>query len=246
MVEGLVSVIMPGYNCSRTVERAIESLLAQGYENWELIYVDDKSDDDSVVVVESIKDSRIKVIVMESNSGTPVIPRNIAIGEAKGQYIAFLDSDDMWHRDKLSTQINAMRKSGAFACHAYYQRVNQHGEVLNLVKSPQIVTYKMMLSTNYIGNLTGIYDCSKLGKFFQKRIGHEDYLMWLEILSKTDSVGVRFPLGCYTVSTSSVSSNKFKAMKWHYNVLRKELGFSNVKAFGYFLRYVFNAFLKRL
>lgn len=246
MSKGLVSVVMPGYNCADSVKRAIDSLLAQCYQNWELIYVDDKSSDESFEIVKSIADSRIKAIRMNENSGSPVRPRNIAIREAKGQYIAFLDSDDTWEDNKLSLQIRAMIDSNLHASHGYYNRVDQYFDFLNLVICPERVTYKKMLSTNYIGNLTGIYDCSILGKFLQKEVGHEDYLMWLNILSKTDSVGIKSPLGSYTVSGTSVSSNKIKAMEWHYNILRNELGFNRLKSFHYFSLYLFNAISKRI
>ena len=93
--------------------------------------------------------------------------------------------------------------------------------------------------------MTGIYDCEVLGKFYQKDIGHEDYLMWLKILAKTDCICVKDVLASYSISETSLSSNKFEAIKWHFNILSKELELPFFNLYFRFFCYVYNAILKR-
>ena len=109
LIEGLVSVIIPVYNSEKYVKEAIDSVLKQTYQNFEIIVVDDCSTDNSCQIIKKIDDQRIRLIKLDKNSGVAVA-RNIAIENAKGQYIAFLDSDDIWLEDKLLQQIKQMRK----------------------------------------------------------------------------------------------------------------------------------------
>ncbi|MBW3526222.1 glycosyltransferase [Shewanella sp. NKUCC05_KAH] len=242
--EPLVSIIMPGYNSSSFIEDSIRSVLNQSYLNWELLFVDDGSTDGTLEFVKSFNDKRIKVFSLGYNSGSPTEPRNFAIAEAKGKYIAFLDADDTWEPNKLDLQLHAMTTSNVLASHGYYYRV-RNSTIIGVVESPSLVTYNMMLKSNRIGNLTGIYNCHVLGKFYQKNIGHEDFAMWLSILSKTNSIGVMTPIAKYQVSESSISSNKFKASMWHYEILRNEAGLSFFKASFFYVFYLFYAVAKR-
>lgn len=236
---------MPSYNSSNTVSKTVESIIAQTYDNWELVFVDDCSTDDTLEIVESFCDNRIRVFTLDENSGSPVAPRNKGIKYAKGHYICFLDSDDLWDSNKLKVQLEFMNNFGVNAACSSYIRIKNE-KILGVVTPPQIITHSMLLKSNYIGNLTGIYNCEVLGKFYQEYIGHEDYLMWLSILSKTDCVGVQEVLASYNVQEFSVSSNKFKAALWHFKILRNKLGLSYFKCLYYFLSYIFNALIKRL
>ncbi|WP_217543376.1 glycosyltransferase family 2 protein [Vibrio metschnikovii] len=242
----LISIVMPCYNAAQSIGQSIQSVLDQTYTNWELIVVDDSSTDNSRDIILSIKDERIRLIPLQVNSGGPTTPRNIAIKESRGEYIAFLDSDDLWSANKLDLQLKAMSKYGVFASAGYYNRVNSNQEVLSVVKTKKIITYKDMLSSNHIGNLTGIYDSTAIGKVYQKDIGHEDYLMWLNIINKTDCIVVDEIIGSYLVSENSISSNKLKAMKWHYSILYRELDLGLFKSIFYFLKYASNAIRKRV
>lgn len=246
---GLVSIIMPCYNGERFIFKAIDSVLKQDYDNWELIVCDDNSTDGSKSIIEHFYDDRINYILNESGNGV-ASARNSCIAEAKGQYICFLDCDDFWIPEKLSTQIYAMRKHNYNVCHGSYTRFvsNSHGEVIEVgsVISKAVVNYSDMLTGNKIGNLTGIYDVSVIGKVFQEDIGHEDYLMWLNIVKKADALGVASNLAYYRVAENSVSSNKFKAIIWHYNILRHSLGFSSFRAGYFFFRYLSSSVGKRI
>lgn len=241
---GTVSIIMPSYNASETIKKSIDSVIQQSYPYWELIIVDDCSSDTTSYIVSRVTDVRVKFISLQENSGSPVTPRNIAIKEATGDYIAFLDSDDYWLPNKLCMQLSMMHEHHSLVCHGSYYRVQ--GEYRSLIQAEKFVDYNSMLSGNKIGNLTGIYNCKVIGKVFQKHIGHEDYLMWLSILQGNFSVGVNEPIGCYTVSHDSLSSNKIKSAIWHFNILRKYTNLSKFSLICMFFSYVFNAFKKRL
>ncbi|WP_413516855.1 glycosyltransferase family 2 protein [Photobacterium phosphoreum] len=241
-----VSIITPSFNCIATIEKTVHSVISQTMDNWELLIVDDCSTDSSYDLITNISnvDDRIKTFKNTVNLGASK-SRNKLIELSVGNYIAFLDTDDIWHPRKLELQIKAMNNNNCLASHSCYYRVDENGNKISLVTPRERVSYKDMLTHNHIGNLTGIYNAKVLGKFYQKNIGHEDYEMWLRILSKTDSIAVLEPLASYTVSTNSLSANKLKAAKWHYNILRNEIGLNTLKSSFYFSHYVYNAIKTR-
>ncbi|WP_447018560.1 glycosyltransferase family 2 protein [Shewanella algae] len=244
-VPGLVSIVMPCFNGANTIKDAIESVILQSYSNWELLITDDSSTDSSRDIIESFDDPRI---VLLKNTGPRGVAnaRNFSIERAKGEFIAFLDCDDMWFSSKLFLQLEALKQYDFNVCHSSYVRFKDGGEELGIVKSKGLVTFKDMLKGNKIGNLTGIYNCSLLGKFYQKQIGHEDYLMWLDILRKSNSIGLECSLASYRVSSKSLSSNKFRALVWHYKILHAELGFSIFHSSFLLLGYIWNGIVKRV
>lgn len=242
---GLVSIIMPCFNGANTIKGSIESVISQSYSNWELLITDDSSTDNSIQIIESFSDERI-ILLKNTGSRGVANARNFSIQHARGEFIAFLDCDDMWFSSKLFLQLEALKHSGLNVCHSSYVRFKDSGEELGVVNARGLVTFSDMLTGNKIGNLTGIYNCSLLGKFYQKQIGHEDYLMWFEILKKSNSIGLEFCLASYRVSSSSVSSNKFKALIWHYRIIRNELGFSWLRSSYFLLRYIVGGVLKRV
>jgi len=242
-----VTVVMPAYNTELTIKKSIKSVLSQTYSNLELVIVNDASSDETLSIVESLatKDKRIQVISNQSNSGVAA-SRNKAIEIAKGDYIAFLDSDDTWEDTKLESQISLMNLRGYNVSHGSYKRVDEQGDVVGISNAKQIVCYKDMLSTNHIGNLTGIYNCKLLGKYYQNDLGHEDYKMWLAILRNNDSIGDTSVLSSYQVGPHGISSNKFKAMKWHFNILYQELNGNIFLSSFYLIKYAFYAIYKRI
>ncbi|MEZ8204534.1 glycosyltransferase family 2 protein [Vibrio splendidus] len=236
----LVSIIMPAYNAERFIEESITSVIAQTYGKWELIVIDDGSSDSTKTIVENIAKSHRNIFLID-NIKKPkgaASARNSGLEFAKGNYIAFLDSDDVWLPEKLSSQITLMKESKCFASHSSYFRIDQYGKNINTVMCKRYVEYKDQLRSNYIPNLTGIYDREFVGLVYQNHIGHEDYDMWLNILNKVPSRGVSMPLAKYRVLDQSLSSNKFSAALWHYKIL------SNQKGVGFFYRmYLFNSYL---
>ncbi len=224
MKKGLVSVIMPAYNAQDTIKRAIESVLQQTYSNVELLITDDFSTDNTkdIILAAACKDPRVVILENTSNQGVAKT-RNHSIRHANGQYIAFLDSDDCWALDKLEKQVALMKEYNVYASHASYYRVTSEYETIGHVYCKKLITLSDMLKINQIGNLTGIYDASKLGKFYQESIGHEDYDMWLRVLMNTNSIGVSDFCAEYTISSGTASSNKLKASVWHYKIINQYL-----------------------
>ena len=139
----LVSIIMPNYNSASFIEESIASVLSQTYENWELILVDDYSTDGSVKIIKSLiaDDKRVKLIKLAENSG-PAIARNRAIEEAKGRYIAFLDSDDMWLPQKLEKQIQLLGKHNLVLTYSAYHTIDENSKYINTREVPAVITYE--------------------------------------------------------------------------------------------------------
>ncbi|MEZ8833789.1 glycosyltransferase family 2 protein [Vibrio cyclitrophicus] len=247
MGNSTVSIIMPAYNAGKFISESINSVLSQTYTDWQLIIIDDNSSDDTYEIVRNYlkKDSRICLLKNESDKKGAYQARNIGLESATGRYIAFLDSDDLWLPEKLKIQIDAMVRSASVASHSSYIRIDEVGAQLGKVNVNKLVTYKDQLKSNRIPNLTGIYDRSLVGVVMQRNIGHEDYDMWLRILKCSSSIGITEPLALYRVVSGSLSSNKLKAMSWHYKILleRKELNF--IQRNYYFLCYIFFAVIKR-
>ncbi len=242
----LVSVVMPAFNAARYVAEAIESVLSQSYGNLELLVIDDASTDNTAEVISPyLLDTRVKLIRLENNGGV-ANARNCAIEEASGDYIAFLDADDIWLGQKIEKQIQALAGNDSYCSHTYYERFSQRKANGSIIKSPILVTHEMMRVSNRIGNSTGIYDCRELGKFYLKAQGHEDYVMWLDITKKTNSICVPESLMRYRVTGSSLSSNIIRGAKWHWDILRNHESLSRSHASLYMIQYTAHALLKRI
>lgn len=246
IVRPIFSVIMPAFNCEATLGDAIVSVLSQTFSDFELIVVDDCSLDSSRSIAESYarKDSRIKIVCLEKNKGVAEA-RNAGIYLARGRYIAFLDSDDLWLPEKLEAQ-HVEFCQGAQVVYGSYVRFYPDG-VEKQVRAPSKTTYRSLLYGNCIGNLTAAYDSFTLGKYYQESIGHEDYLMWLHILSSgVVAKGVEWPLARYRVGEYSLSGNKVRAAAWTWRIYREKLGLSFVTSAYYFGSYVASALFKRV
>ena len=240
---------MPLYNCEHFVIDAVSSVIEQTYKNWELIIVDDKSTDDSYILTQEFikRDSRVHLHQMVFNSGASAT-RNYAIKLAKGTYIAFLDSDDLWKSNKLETQILFMQKNNVYLSYTAYQWINEKEEVLkDKITAADQVDYKKLLKKNTIGCLTAVYDCSKIGKFyFNTSLNkQEDYQYWLEILKTIPSAkGIDISLGYYRIRQNSLSSNKIIAATYVWKILREYQKIPLLKAIYYFGYYAVNSVLK--
>jgi len=242
--ELLVSIVMPAYNASKTVANSVMSVQEQSYKNWELLIVDDCSTDDTVFIVRgfSKNDARIKLISLTENSGGPAYPRNVAIKQATGEFIAFLDADDEWLPEKLEKQIAFMRRFNlAISCTGYYV-VSFAGANVGSFSPPQMCSYRDLLAANSVGCLTAMYDVRILGKRYFPICGHEDYALWLKILRNGYTVyGLQESLSRYRLTLGSVSSSKLKVMKYFWNIYKNQEGFSTFLAIFYCVRYVWGA-----
>ena len=246
----MVSIIMPMHNSERFVGAAIESVLSQTYRNWELLVVDDACTDKSRSVVEQYvaQDSRVCLLTNDNPVGMPYSPRNYGIKHAKGDYIAFLDSDDMWLPNKLSEQLPLFKDSRVAVVFSDYEKIDEDGNRAGrCVKTPKLVNYSGLLYSNVIGNLTGIFDVTKVGKNYFQPIHHEDYAFWLSILKRgfvarsTQSVH-----SLYRVREDSVSSRKLVVASWQWKVYREVEHLPLLRSCCYFGVYAFKAFKKGL
>ncbi|MFB1421494.1 glycosyltransferase family 2 protein [Citrobacter freundii] len=241
----VVSIVMPAYNAEKYIKESINSVMAQDFQNWRLYIVDDASSDNTVDIINGFCDKRITLIYNEKNLGV-ARSRNRALNMCAGKYITFLDSDDIWCKDKLSKQLEILEQGWAVVC-ANYTTFRNENEIIRMRCSPEIITYSMMLKSNFIGNLTGIYNKEVLGVVYQEPYGHEDYIMWLKILSVTKKAYcIQQPLAKYRLSAASLSSNKLNAILWQWNIYRKHLRLSSVKSAYFFLFYLFYSIKKRV
>ena len=187
MSEKLVSIITPTYNCAKFIARTLDSVQAQTYQNWEMIIIDDRSQDNTKEIVEGYMkdDPRIQYHLLDVNSGAAVA-RTTAMSLAKGSYMAFLDSDDIWMPDKLERQIRWMNDNGyAFSCTAYEQ-IDEDDNLLNrTIKTIKKTDYNRLLLDCPVGNSTVVYDVEKMGKFEVPNIRkRNDDALWLQMLKK--------------------------------------------------------------
>ncbi len=244
---GLVSIIMPCYNAALFLKEAIESVIAQTYSNWELILVDDCSQDNSWEIATQFSDLRIKVMRNATNSGATV-SRNKAIEAASGRWIAFLDSDDIWMEDKLEKHLTYMTDNDIAFSFTHYSVMNdQNKQITVYTPKKSVYDYRMIVKHSTIGCSTVIYDSAKLGKVYmpQTAVKREDFACWLQILkSGVDAYCYHKCLTKYRVHGNSVSSNKLKMVSYQWNVYRKVENLSWIRSAYYMIHWAVRGVLK--
>ncbi|RRQ50016.1 glycosyltransferase family 2 protein [Maribacter algicola] len=232
----LVSIITPVYNSEKFLSYNIGTVQAQTYKNWEHILVDDCSTDGSQEVIKSFqeKDSRIRYFRLQKNGGAAVA-RNKAIELANGNYIAFLDSDDLWYPEKLEKQLHFMRQNNYYFTFSDYAVLIENKEKADIfIHCLDKVTLKRALYNNPIGCLTVIYDVGFFGKQYFPTIGKcEDHALWLNLLRKTNGYGLTECLSSYIKRNDSVSANKLDLIQYQWQVFRKVAQLSIVLSFFY-------------
>lgn len=249
-IPNLVSIIMPSYNTAQYIEKTIKSVLDQTYTNWELIIVDDCSTDNTDEVVKNyLTDKRIKYLKNEQNSGAAV-SRNRALREAKGQWIAFLDSDDLWMPEKLEKQICFMKEKGYFFSYTDYEEINAEGNRTGtFVTGPKKITKMGMYNYCWPGCLTVMYDATKVGLIQISDIKkNNDYAMWLKVCKKADCYLLDECLGQYRKGrVGSVSTHSIKTMiGWHYRLFHEAEKRSALVSAIFTLRNLFWGVLKKI
>jgi len=243
----LVTIVTPMYNSAGYISETIESVLQQTYQNWEMILVDDCSSDKSVEIVKRYmeRDPRIHLIELKDNSGGAVA-RNAAINAAKGRYIAFLDSDDLWREDKLSEQVKFMSENDVKFSYSAYQVVNTQLKKIGEVGVPSRLSYKEMLKTNFMGCLTVIYDVAYFGKVEMPLIRRrQDYGLWLKLLKRvTYAYGVNQCYAKYRVHDGSLSSNKLTTSTFTWKILYEVESLGLFKSAYYFSHYAIRGLIR--
>lgn len=243
----LVSIVMPAFNNEAFIGDSLRSVMAQTYRNWELLVVDDASTDRTAEIVESFRDPRIRLFRNGRNVGA-ALSRNRALREARGKWVAFLDSDDLWHPEKLARQI-AFMESGhyGFSCTDY--RAKADGVWENRVWTGRdVVDKRAMYKYNWIFTGTVMFDRERVGLLqipdMRKR---NDYVLWLKAIEKCPCHRLRECLAFYVKHGGSITGvNKWTLLKWHYILFRKGLGKGPVFSAVFGIRNIAYGVLKRL
>jgi teichuronic acid biosynthesis glycosyltransferase TuaG len=220
-----VSIITPAYNSEKFISDTIKSVQNQTYTNWEMIIVDDCSTDKTVEIIQEFMDNdpRIHLIKLNKNSGTG-IARNTALQIVNGRYIAFVDADDLWKPEKLSKQIDFMEANNLAFTFTFYDLINEEGQPLNRrIEAPKNLSFRQLFFCNYVGNLTGIYNASSLGKIAISSIRkRQDWMVWLTILKQIKTAKpVPESLAFYRIRKNSLSTSKTALLKHNYTVYRQ-------------------------
>jgi len=231
MKAGLVSVIMPTYNCGKFICETIDSIIAQTYTDWEIVIVDDCSTDNTKRIITPYieKDKRIRYHCLETNSGAAVA-RTVAMQMADGEYMAFCDSDDLWLPNKLERQLDFMIKNNyAFTCTAYEQIDEESNRLGRVIKTVKKTSYNRLLLDCPVGNSSVMYNVGIMGKFEVPNIRkRNDDALWLQMLKKEKYIwGMTDVLMKYRIRKNSISSNKLKVIKYHW-ILYREIEHLNI------------------
>ena len=221
---GLISIIMAAYNAEKTIGQAISSVLNQTYPNFELLVVNDCSKDRTVELVKNIavKDSRVRLISNAKNSGVSCT-RKHGLEEAKGAWIAILDSDDAWTPEKLEKQIDLQKRMNADLLFTGSAFMDSDGHPIDwYLHAPAEVTYRQLLKQNVLSNSSALVRKELYAKHYAVGDGmHEDFAIWLSIMKEgKKAYGVDEPLLIYRIAKTSKSGNKFKAAKMNWNTYR--------------------------
>lgn len=222
MIDGLVSVIMPSWNTADFIGESIQSVIDQTYTNWELLIVDDCSTDNTEEVVSSFLDNRIKFFKNDTNVGA-ALTRNRALREARGEWIAFLDSDDLWKPKKLENQLGFMKDNGYVFSYHSYEKVDEKSKPLSIIVfGPKVVTKKKMYHYGYPGCLTFMYNANYFGLIQIKDIKkNNDYAILLQLCKKANCYLLNENLADYRIRRVSISHDKLiKKIKSHYLLFR--------------------------
>ncbi|WP_086971925.1 glycosyltransferase family 2 protein [Vibrio coralliirubri] len=246
----LVSIVTPCFNPNLELIETIESVQKQTYSNYEHIIIDDCSTstipDELIRIIEA--DPKIKFVRRSWNAG-PAVTRNRGISEAKGNFIAFLDADDIWHASKLELQLQFMLENDVSLSYTSYEVFDTKGKVIGLRTPPPSLTYTDILQSNQIGCLTAMYSVDALGKVYMPNISkRQDMGLWLKIL-KAGVVArgcVDRPLARYRVGANSISSNKVGVLKYQWRIYREVERLSLRKSIKYFGHYAFKGMTRKV
>lgn len=245
-MENLVSIITPCYNSEKFIRETYLSIKNQTYLDWEWIIVDDFSTDHSVKIINNLYDDRIKLFVNKENKGAS-FSRNIALREAKGRYITFIDSDDLWEPDFLEETTNYLQKNNEILVYCSYKRVDENlDQLLDDFIAIDKVDYNRILLNCPIPMLTALYDSSQIGKIYFPEVElREDHAMWIELLQKIPYArSINKTLGIYRIRNNSVSRNKIKIGIKQFDLYYSYLNFNLIKSIYYTMSWAMNGLKK--
>lgn len=220
----MFSVIIPTYRCAKYLEECVRSVLAQTYENFEILLLDDASDDDTWSFIQRLarQDERIIAVQNKQNLGA-AMTRNRGIEMARGEYIAFLDGDDRWLPEKLAVQLQCLDETKCDVCYTGYSFINKSGlQIRHPYMVPEVFMKKELLKENFIGCSTAAFRAKTLGPVrMRSEYAHEDYVFWLELESHGAQFrGINQPLVEYRLLSESRSANKLRSAWGRWRIVR--------------------------
>ena len=243
----LVSIITPCFNSELFIEDTIKSIINQTYKNWELILIDDFSNDNTIKIIEKFNDHRIKCFYNKKNIG-PAYSRNLGLKESNGRFLSFCDSDDIWEKNKLQIQVKFMIDNDIPISYTSYSIIDLEGNELNkIIKSKKEINYYGYLKSTIIGMSTSMIDTNKVTNisFIDLRTRQDTYL-WISLLKRGHKAyGIDDVLVKYRMHNNSISSNKYLAAKrvWYLYYNLEKLGI--YRSIYYFIFYAINSFKKK-
>lgn len=243
----LISVIMPAYNAEKYIGQAIESVIAQTFGNWELLIIDDASSDATARIAcdYAERDERIRVYKKPENSGV-ANSRNLGFEKAGGEWIALLDSDDVWYSEKLEKQLELTKRSGAEIIYCAYEMIDESGNKISDFSVPESADYSYMLKRCVLSCSTVLLARETIQENrFSTEYYHEDYALWLKLLKKGyKATGCTEMLAAYRVAENSRSGDKLRAAKNRWMIFRKAEKLPFFKAVWAFIGYAYYGFVK--
>lgn len=243
----LISIITPCFNAMEFLPTTVASVLAQTYPHWELLLIDDGSTDATPQLIAEFaqQDSRIKFLRNEINSGIAAT-RNKGINTAQGELVAFVDSDDVWLPEKLAWQVAAYQSGQGNFIIGNYQVIDEASKALRNFVVPDNIDYSTLLKGSFIGCLTVLVSKELVGSSQFKKIFHEDYVFWLELLAKPGAklAVIRQDLASYRLRPRSTSNNKFKCAQYQWQIYRRHLRYGFFHSMYLFSHYLFKGVFK--
>ena len=244
-VKGRVSVITPVYNVEKYIDETLESVFRQTYEDIEIVLVDDCSTDNSAQIIAKYKESHPEIVyfLQPENMGAGAA-RNKALELASGQYVAFLDSDDLWLPKKTERQIKLMQKKNSPFSYAAIEMMDEESKTIKGKRNlKETCNYKYLLHNTIIATSSVIVDRTVLGDFrMPLRRGGQDYATWLKLLrGGAVAYGINETLVRYRVSNNSLSSNKFKSIKQVWEIQTQDEHINKISAALHVGCFAFNA-----
>lgn len=245
----MVSIVMPAYNAAKTIRDSIKSVQAQTFQDWELIVIDDGSKDCTPDILREIAaaDNRIRFLQNEKNSGASYT-RNRAVELARGEWIAFLDSDDLWMSEKLEKQLELSKKyPDMVICYTGSSFIDDDGNPYDyILPAIEQLTYKQLLRKNLMSCSSVLIHASVMkGIKMPNDKMHEDYYVWLTVVKGCCvAYGINEPLLIYRLCANSKSSNRMKSAQMLYNSYRA-VGYNAVCSFFLVFFYMFYSVDKR-
>jgi glycosyltransferase involved in cell wall biosynthesis len=243
MQRSLVSIITPSFNSEKFIADTIRSVQNQTHQNWEMIIVDDCSTDKTVSIIEQFvsNDNRIHSFQLDKNSGAG-IARATALSKAQGDYIAFVDADDLWKPLKLEKQLQFLKDNNAPFTFSFYDCIDEEGNPLNKrIEAPRNLSYRQLFFCNYVGNLTGIYERKYFGKIeISSTRKRQDWMVWLTLLKKIKKAKpVPESLAIYRIRDNSLSASKVDLLKHNFAVYRNFHGFNYTSSIFIMIGFLF-------